>query len=230
MPQSEKPPIEKTISRAKKAAKQGNAKLASQLFQAALRQQPNHPVAKKALRKLQTDLSKILPEDIAEVEPVSDQVVALIRLYRSGQISETIRSCKEVLQAFPRSATVLNVLGAALQVQGKFHEAVQAFDEAIRLQPDFAECYCNRGNAQKRLGQWDEALASYDRSIRLKPDYADAHSNLGNGLMDLGRLDEAMASYRRALEIDPEYAEAHNNLGSTLRELERLDEAEKDIR
>ena len=149
----------------------------------------------------------------AEV-PARDQLVALVNLYRSGQIEEAVSSCRKLLSSYPESTTVINVLGAALLAQGKSDEALRAFEEAIRLEPDVAEYYCNRGNAQKQMGQWENAFASYDKAIQLKPEYADAHNNLANGLMDLGRLDEAVASYETAIELRPGLAEAHRNLSS----------------
>ena len=68
----------------------------------------------------------------AEV-PERDLLVALVNLYRSGQIEEAVSSCRKLLSTYPQSTTVINVLGAALQLQGKFDEALRAFEEAIRL-------------------------------------------------------------------------------------------------
>ena len=45
--------IEEALTRAKKAAKQGKNDVAARLFAAVLKQNPNHPVARKGLRKLQ---------------------------------------------------------------------------------------------------------------------------------------------------------------------------------
>ena len=59
MPQPQQLTIKQAISRAKKATKQGNTAVALQLYNAVLQHQPNHPVAKKGLRKLQ----KGLPND-----------------------------------------------------------------------------------------------------------------------------------------------------------------------
>ena len=44
--------IQQAITKAKKAIKQGNISAAQQLYSAVLQQQPNHPIAKKGLRKL----------------------------------------------------------------------------------------------------------------------------------------------------------------------------------
>ena len=48
--------IQQAISRAKKATKQGKIADAMELYNAILAHQPNHPIAKKALRKLQKSL------------------------------------------------------------------------------------------------------------------------------------------------------------------------------
>ena len=205
MSRSQQLSIDQAISRAKKANKQGNFALALQLYTAVLQQQANHPVAKKALRKLQ----KRLPPG-----PSQEQIIALNNLYHSGQMEMTERSCRELLKSFPQSLNVINVLGAALQVQGKFIEAVQAFDRAIDLKPDFAEAFSNRGNALKELGQMQHAVASYDNAIQLNPDFADAWFNRGNALKDLGKLGQAIESYNKTLKLAPDFAPAHRNLSA----------------
>ena len=58
MTQHEQLTVHQAISRARKAIKQGNSAEALQLYNAVLRHQPNHPIAKKELRKLQNGLSK----------------------------------------------------------------------------------------------------------------------------------------------------------------------------
>ena len=137
------------------------------------------------------------------------------------------QACRELLQTYPQSLIAINVLGLALQGQGKLQEAVQAYDKAIQLKPDFAEAYSNRGNTLNELGQLDAAVKSYEKALAIKPDYAEAHNNLGNTLKELGQLDAAVKSYEKALAIKPDYAEAHYNLGNTLNELGQLDAAVK---
>ena len=82
--------IEQAISRAKKAARQGNIAVARQLYQAILQHQPNHPIAIRALRELQQELSphQSLPAQTAD--PAPDQINALINLYYSGQMTKVV--------------------------------------------------------------------------------------------------------------------------------------------
>jgi tetratricopeptide (TPR) repeat protein len=217
--------IKQAMKRAKIASQQGNAAVALQLYNAVLQHQPNHPVARKALRKLQKELSHNQSVQTQATNPSQDQISALVNLCHSGQMAEAVQVCRELLRTHPQSLIVFNILGAALKAQGKSQEAVQAFDKAIQIKPDFAEAYGNRGAALQDLGQLKEAVASCDKAIQIKPDYAEAYSNRGNALQDLGQLKEAVASYDNATRIRPDYAEAYSNRGVALKALGQLKEA-----
>ncbi|MCG6899786.1 MAG: tetratricopeptide repeat protein [Gammaproteobacteria bacterium] len=217
--------IEQAISQAKKASKRGNIALAVELYNTVLQHQPNHPIAKKGVRKLRKDLALSQSRQAQTANPSQDQMNALVDLYHSGQLVKTEQACRELLQVYPQAVFILNVLGVAFQEQGKFHEAVQAFNRAIELKPDYADAYSNRGNALCDLGQLQEAVASYEKAIQLLPDYADAYSNRGNALYKLGRLQEALQSCEMAIRLKPDYAEAYCNRGNALRELWQLEEA-----
>ena len=227
MVKSQQLTIPKAIRKAKKAIKQGDISTAQQLYNVVLQQQPNHPVAKKGLRKLGKKLPRNQYVQTQIINPSQDQINALTNLYYSGQIAKAEQVCKELLQTFPQSLVVINVLGAALKRQGKLHEAVQSFEKAIQLKPDYAEAYNNRGVILKDLGQLEEAVKCYDKAIQLKPDYAEAYSNRGVTLKGLGQLEEAVKCYDKAIQLKPDYAEAYNNRGVTLKDLGQLKEAVK---
>ena len=212
MPKSQQLTIEQAISRAKKATKQGDTAVALQLYNAVLQHQPNHPIAKKGLRKLQKGLPRNQSVQAQTTNHLQDQINALLNLYHTGQMAKTEQACRKLLQADPQSLTVINILGVALQRQGKLQAAAQAFDKSIALKPDYAAAYSNRGNALKDLGQLKEAVESYEKAIELKPDLAEAYNNRGLALKDLGLLKEAVESQEKAIALKPDYAEAHYNL------------------
>ena len=170
MPQSQQLTIQQAISKAKKAVKQGNTAVAVEIYTAILQQQPNHPLAKKRLRKLQKDLPQNQPIEKKTSNPPQDQISALVNLYNSGQMTETEKACRELLQTYPQTLFVMNLLGATLRRQSKFQEAVQTYNRVIQLNPDFAEAHNNHANALKDLGRFDEAVASCEKAIQLKPD------------------------------------------------------------
>lgn len=200
--------VDEALARAKKAVKQRRYDDAALLFETVLARNPGHPVARKGLRKI----GKTGPRQQAGADPDKRQIDTLVRLYHAGRMEEAELSCRRLLDSFPRSLTVLNILGAALQVQGKLDEAVAAFDSALAMKPDFADAWGNRGNALKDLGRLDEAVESYDRAVSLNPDFAVAHYNRGNALRDAGRAAEATDSYEKAIAIQPAFAAAHRNL------------------
>jgi len=217
---------EQAISRAKKAAKQGKIAVAEELYSAVLQYQPNHPIAKKGLRKIQNGLSRNQSMQVETSNPSQDQTNTLINLYHSGQMIETERACRELLTLYPQALVILNILGAALQGQGKLQEAVTSYNNALQIRPDYVEAHNNRGNALQKLGQLDDALASYNKAIQFRPDdYADAYSNRGIVLKKLGRLQEALASYNKAIQIRSDYAEAYSNRGVVLQDMGQLEEA-----
>ena len=104
-----------------------------------LQQQPNHAFAKKQLRKLKNKLPRHQTAQVEEEYLSQDQVNILVKLIQSGQMLKAEQVGRELLQTYPHSLLVLNILGAALRGQGKLQEAVQAFNRVIQLNPDFAE-------------------------------------------------------------------------------------------
>jgi len=206
--------VEQAIARAKKAAKTGNEQQALQLYRAVLDQQPHHPIAKKACRKLEKTLQRKHVSRSKALDPPSQSVDEVIALYHDGQMDAVVAGCESLLEKFPNSAVVMNLQGAAMQVLGRPADSVSVFDKAIALQPDFAEAHSNRGNALKDLGDIDEAIASYDRAIRLNPQNVVAYLNRGNACKDGGRMEMARACYEQAITLSPGFAEAHRNLSA----------------
>ena len=217
--------IKQTLSRAKKEIKQGNTAVALQLYNAVLKHQPNHPVAKKRLRNLEKTLPHSQALQTEPENPSQDQIYGLTNLYQTGQLLHAERVCRELLQSFPRSLVLLNILGVALCGQGKFQEAVAVYKKAIQLKPDYADAFCNLGNALKELGRLKEAVQNFGKAIQVKPDFEEAYNNRGAALKDLGQLQEAVASYDKAIQLKPDYIEAYNNRGLALKDLGQLQEA-----
>lgn len=217
--------IAQAISKAKKAARRGNATLALQLYHTVLQHQPNHPVAQKGVRKLKKELPDGQPLQKHEQDPSQDQINVVINLFHSGQMPGAEQACRQLLQTYPRSLIVNNVLGVVLKELGRLEEAVQAYDKTIQLKPDYAVAYSNRGVALQELGKLKEAMASCDRAIELNPEYAEAYCNRGVTLQAQGESAKAVQAYDKALQIKHDYAEAHCNRGAALLELGQSEEA-----
>ena len=178
------------LTRAKKATKKGKFAEALQLYNAILSHQPNNPVAKKALRKLQNSLPHNSDTLIHKANPSQEQINTLLNLINSGQLIKAEQSCKELLGVYPQELVVLNILAGSLKMQGRLQEAVQTCDRMIQLKPDFATAYYNRGVALQQLKKYEDAMESFSAAIEYKPDYAQAHSDLSLIMLLLGNFKE----------------------------------------
>lgn len=161
-------------------------------------------------------------------QPSNDQMQKVIQLYQTGNMAGTEQRCREMLKNFPESYMLLNVLGAAVQAQGRIEEAIQAFDRMLGLNPDFAEGYYNRGVAFSELGQTEAAVQDYSRAVELNPDFYNAHLNLGLALESLGHCDQAIQSFDQAIALAPNNAHGYNNRAFSLMNAAKLDAALKD--
>ncbi|MBI3479760.1 MAG: tetratricopeptide repeat protein [Nitrosomonadales bacterium] len=155
--------------------------------------------------------------------PTPAELKHLGNLFNARRFAELESQAQTLLELYPDSGVIWELLGMSLQMQGK--DSLHAFQKTAELMHADAGAQYNLGAVYKIRGRLDEAVESYRRALKLKPDYAEAHSNLGNVLRDLGQLEDAMASYSRAIKIRPDSAEIYLNLGVVLSDKGQLDDA-----
>jgi protein O-GlcNAc transferase len=160
--------------------------------------------------------------------PTASDFDPLIALYNTRRYVELENQVRALLAKHPNAAFAWQLLGGALQMQGK--DALIAFQKVTELSPNDASAHFNLGVAFKSVGQLDQAASSYRRALAIRSDYIEALSNLGNTLQDLVQLDEAVQCYRRLLAIQPKSADSHYNLGNALRSLKQLGQAAESYR
>lgn len=139
------------------------------------------------------------------------------KLYGERKYTQAERVCRQLIAARPGNADAHNILGVALQAQGKSEEGIEALRRAVKLAPDAATLHANLGEVLRLTGALDEAAAALEQAIALDPASAQALNNLGIIRFEQQRFAEAAELYRRALGCRPAMAEAHNNLGNALR-------------
>jgi len=139
-----------------------------------------------------------------------------------GLWKNSITLFKHALNVTDNNYKAHNLLGIALERQGRPKGALNHYSEALRIKPDYAEAHYNIGKVFMRQGRLKESLGYYSEALGIKPDYADAHNNLGVALARQGRLKEAINHFYEALRINPDLSHAHNNLGAALAQQKRL--------
>jgi uncharacterized protein (TIGR02466 family) len=158
-------------------------------------------------------------------QPSQNEIQPLLNLYHSGQLLQLETAARALLKNYPGLLIAHNLLGVALEGQGKFAEAADCYRKTLQYEPRIAEIHFNLGAALANLGKTDEAIKSYRRAIELKPNLAVAHFNLGLALQAQGKLDEAITSYRKAISLEPGFFDAYGSMGTALQAQGKLDEA-----
>ena len=148
-----------------------------------------------------------------------------VQHHQSGRLAEAEALYRQILQASPRHANALHLLGVLAMQKGDSAEAVRLMEQAVEILPEFAAAWSNLSLALGKLGRREEAVAACRRAVQLSPQSAEAHNNLGTALREMGNSAEAVESFRQALACREAYPEAHSNLGAALADGGRYEEA-----
>jgi protein O-GlcNAc transferase len=159
------------------------------------------------------------------MQSIAESFEIALERQRAGDLRRAEEIYREIVQADPRHADALHLLGVVAGQRGEFAVAVAYMQRAIELLPQVPFFHRNLGIAYRSWGKLDAAAASFQQAIHLKPDDAEAYYDLAGVLKPLGRLGEAIGCCRRLLEIKPDFAEAHNLLGLLLRDQGKFAEA-----
>lgn len=157
--------------------------------------------------------------------PSQKEMKEVESLYESNQLELLETKLRKLIENYPKTSILFNILGITLQKKGFFQDAIGFFKQATEIQPNFDHAYNNMGNVFKLMGKYEEAVISYQKAIKINSRYAEAYSNLGNVFKELGKINDSILNHRLAIKINPNYAEAYSNLGNTLSELAKFEEA-----
>jgi tetratricopeptide (TPR) repeat protein len=149
--------------------------------------------------------------------------------HRGGDLRQAEQLYRQLLHAQPDHADAWQLLGAALQGQGRPADAVPAFQRAIQVRPESADAHAGLGRALAEQGRPDQAAAHFRHALRLRPDHAEALTGLGIALAGQGQLPEALAHLQQAAQVRPDYPPAWHNLGVALAQAGRAEEAVRNL-
>ena len=150
------------FDRALRMKKEGSLEGAAQACRQILDADPRHADAAQLLKSRDAERRRAVPANLATAKG----------FHQRGQIAEAERAYRAILEAEPKHADAMYLLGVALLQQHKYEAAEQQLRQAIGLQPAVAILHYNRGIALQQLGRHQEALSSFDSALALKPDYS----------------------------------------------------------
>ncbi len=105
-----------------------------------------------------------------------------VKHHQRGELDQAELLYREILQAEPRHAESLHLLGYLKHQVGDSDAAISLIRHAIALIPGAAIFHSNLGIVLMDVGLLEEAVDSFGQAVRLKPGFADAYSNLALAL------------------------------------------------
>lgn len=147
---------------------------------------------------------------------------------RAGDAVLAERICRQALNAFPRDANLLCLLGATLIKQEKPKEAEHTLSRATRIAGDFSRAHEGLAEALIMQGKLPEALESLERAAALEPGSSTVTMKKAKVLSALGRDNEANEQFEESFRLTPHREDLVRGLG--LQRMGNLQEAEKIFR
>ena len=201
----------------KKFMKAGNNNQALDSVASLLLVDDSDRTALKALRKML----------LASVEFVFHGCAEMLSL---GYGAKCEAVCARVLRQTNRDKSFLNLLGAAVEAQGRLEEAIRIYAEVTRKDPSWSEARSNLGKAKLSLGCFSDAIEDFNLALRINPLDLGALLNRSSALFQQKLPDEALADLERLLSIDPRSVDGLLNKGILLLEQGKFDETEEVLR
>lgn len=155
-----------------------------------------------ALLALGTGCTHTKPKTSAEL--LLNERMAQV-LLRDNRPSEAEKAFRECLKDDPKNPEVLDGLGVALIMQGRYKDALPSFDKAVALAPENGAFRNNRGVALMELGQFKAAQDDFGvaAASQNSDDRISASINLGRLYQRQGDFKEAEAEFGAAIARDP---------------------------
>jgi protein O-GlcNAc transferase len=211
--------LEEALRLARRKSKDNQPEEAKEIYEEILLKYPKHKLALTALTSLKGAANSVVKD------PSSNQMQPLIDLYSQGRFEQALSESNQMLERFPNSVALYNILGASHMGLMQFSAAIQSFKLVLKLKPDSPITHYNMGLALNTLGETEAALSSYRKAIEIKPDYHQAFNNMGTTLQNKGDTEGAIACYNSVLTIMPGNSDAYYNIGNALKSKEDIDGA-----
>lgn len=122
---------------------------------------------------------------------------------RGGDAVMAERICRQALNAHPRDANLLCLLGASLIRQQKPQEAEHTLSRAVRIFSDFSRAHEGLAEALIMQGRLSEALEALERAAELEPGNASVRMKKAKVLTGMGRDDDASREFEESFKLTP---------------------------
>ncbi|MBF0590415.1 MAG: tetratricopeptide repeat protein, partial [Magnetococcales bacterium] len=181
--------IDQIFQNARALQQSGDQQGALNLYQAIMRQSPDHVATLLELSMICLGIGR------------NDTADALTR---------------RAMQLAPHEITTLINRGVVLYELGDLDGAIHHYRQGVALDPELPELHYNLGKALEDQNQLFDALEAIHQALKLRPAFPEALNQMGNLLLRLNRPEEALLALRAAIELRPNFPPGHYNEGLVL--------------
>ena len=76
-----------------------------------------------------------IPTNISKKRPPSDKINQVIGLFQKGELQAALSQGQQLIEDYPDTASIHNVLGVCLSHEGQTKQSLYHFKEALKLDP-----------------------------------------------------------------------------------------------
>jgi len=205
-------------------------------LQAALRLDPNLPLAGKKLGQALAELGRGADADAAFeswFEKDSGRAAVAIALdhLRAGRKDDAIATLRKVLRKSPDHVDALHTLAQAHWGDEQRSSDIEAMLRRVTtLAPGHASAWGLLGSLLHGADRPEEAIPCYQRVVEIEPAKASAWAGLGADYALVGDMEKSAAAYARSAELQPGVPGVRMSHAHALKSLGRQVEALREYR
>ena len=147
------------------------------------------------------------------------------RLLESGQFTECISYCADLLAKTPNEPNTLFTLALAASQIGDGETTERAFLAGLKVAPNRMDLLMNYGRFLRETGRPGEAVPYMERAVKLAPDTPNTWHSLALSQLQSGAFAAASASADRLLKLVPGENAAWELAGAALQRQGKVEEA-----
>jgi predicted TPR repeat methyltransferase len=148
-----------------------------------------------------------------------------MQLHLEGKYADSEALYRQLLEAHPDPAKIMQCLGFLLQQTGRLEEALEFIESSLAIDDAHAEWHYNHGIVLEKLGRSEDAAKAFSRSLSLNRNNYFCWTNLGAVLEKGGAFEQAEQAYREAVMLNPQCMDAYYLLASLFASQGRFIEA-----
>lgn len=161
----------------------------------------------------------------ANISARDDYLQPALEAFEKGDFQEARKQFQAILDAHPKDATALHMLGVIYTDLKEYDLAQTLISRSIAYAPEDAAAHVSLGNVYQAQKQLTRAMKCYEKAVQIDPENFNAQNNLGVLYKHKERFEESIACHKKSIYLKPSSVVAHCNLASALIEAGEYDDA-----